>query len=191
MLKSLVTKTIQACLDAELTEHLGYEKHQETVDNNSRNGYSKKRIITDSGEAEISVPRDRDASFEPQLIAKSSRRFQEFDDKILSLYARGMSVSDIQSQLEEMYGVNVSTSLISTVTDAVMSEVKTWQSRPLERVYPILYLDCIVVKVREDKRIINKSVYLALAVNTDGQKELLGMWISQNKGAKFWLWGFY
>lgn len=187
LLKSLVTKTIQACLDAELTEHLGYEKHQETVANNSRNGYSKKTIVTDSGEAEISVPRDRDGSFEPQLIPKHSRRFQEFDDMILALYARGMSVSDIQSQLHEMYGVNVSTSLISTVTDAVMSEVKTWQSRPLERVYPILYLDCIVVKVREDKRIINKSVYLALAVNTDGQKELLGMWISRNEGAKFWL----
>ena len=187
LLKSLVTKTIQACLDAELTEHLGYDKHQDTVDNNSRNGYTKKTIITDSGEAEISVPRDRDGSFEPQLIPKHGRRFQEFDDKILALYARGMSVSDIQSQLLEMYGVNVSTSLISTVTDAVMSEVKTWQSRPLERVYPILYLDCIVVKVREDKRIINKSVYLALAVNTEGQKELLGMWISQNEGAKFWL----
>jgi transposase-like protein len=187
LLKSLVTKTIQACLDAELTEHLGYEKHQETIGSNSRNGYTKKTIVTDSGEAEISVPRDRDGSFEPHLIPKHSRRFQEFDDKILALYARGMSVSDIQSQLHEMYGVNVSTSLISTVTDAVMSEVKTWQSRPLERVYPILYLDCIVVKVREDKRIINKSVYLALAVNTDGQKELLGMWISQNEGAKFWL----
>lgn len=187
LLKSLVTKTIQACLDAELTEHLGYEKHQETIDKNTRNGHSKKTIITDSGEAEISVPRDRDGSFDPQLIPKHGRRFQEFDDKILSLYARGMSVSDIQSQLHEMYGVNVSTSLISTVTDAVMSEVKTWQSRPLERVYPILYLDCIVVKVREDKRIINKSVYLALAVNTEGQKELLGMWISQNEGAKFWL----
>lgn len=178
MLKSLVTKTIQACLYAELTEHLGYEKHQETVANNSRNGYSKKAIVTDSGEAEISIPRDRDGSFEPQLIPKHSRRFQEFDDKILALYARGMSVFDIQSQLYELYGVNVSTSLISTVTDAVMSEVKTWQSRPLERVYPILYLDCIVVKVREDKRIINKYVYLALAVNTDGQKEILGMWIS-------------
>lgn len=187
LLKSLVTKTIQACLDAELTEHLGYEKHQESVDSNSRNGYSKKRIITDSGETEISVPRDRDGSFEPQLIPKHSRRFHEFDDKILALYARGMSVSDIQSQLNEMYGVNVSTSLISTVTETVISEVKTWQSRPLERVYPILYLDCIVVKVREDKRIINKSVYLALAVNTEGQKELLGMWISQNEGAKFWL----
>lgn len=187
LLKSLVTKTIQACLDAELTEHLGYEKHQETIDKNTRNGHSKKTIITDSGEAEISVPRDRDGSFDPQLIPKHGRRFQEFDGKILSLYARGMSVSDIQSQLHEMYGVNVSTSLISTVTDAVMSEVKTWQSRPLERVYPILYLDCIVVKVREDKRIINKSVYLALAVNTEGQKELLGMWISQNEGAKFWL----
>lgn len=187
LLKSLVTKTIQACLDAELTEHLGYEKHQETIDKNTRNGHSKKTIITDSGEAEISVPRDRDGSFDPQLIPKHGRRFQEFDGKILSLYARGMSVSDIQSQLHEMYGVNVSTLLISTVTDAVMSEVKTWQSRPLERVYPILYLDCIVVKVREDKRIINKSVYLALAVNTEGQKELLGMWISQNEGAKFWL----
>jgi putative transposase len=187
LLKSLVTKTLQACLDAELTEHLGYEKNKEKADDNSRNGYSKKTIITDNGEAEISVPRDRDGSFEPQLIPKHSRRFDEFDDKILGLYARGMSVSDIQSQLHEMYGVNVSTSLISTVTDAVMSEVKTWQSRPLEQVYPILYLDCIVVKVREDKRIINKSVYLALAVNTEGQKELLGMWISQNEGAKFWL----
>ena len=187
LLKSLVTKTIQACLDAELTEHLGYEKHQETQASNSRNGYSKKTIITDSGEAEISFPRDREGSFEPQLIPKHNRRFQEFDDKILALYARGMSVSDIQGQLHEMYGVEVSTSLISTVTEGVMSEVKSWQSRPLERVYPIVYLDCIVIKIREDKRIVNKSVYLALAVNTDGQKELLGMWISQNEGAKFWL----
>ena len=187
LLKSLVTKTIQACLDAELTEHLGYEKHQDTHGSNTRNGYSKKTIVTDNGESEITVPRDRDGSFEPHLVPKHTRRFQEFDDKILSLYARGMSVSDIQSQLHDMYGVDVSTSLISTVTDAVMSEVKTWQSRPLERVYPILYLDCIVVEVREDKRIINKSVYLALAVNTEGQKELLGMWMSQNEGAKFWL----
>lgn len=187
ILNSLVSKTIQACLDAELTDHLGYERHGNTPSTNNRNGYSKKKVQTTNGEHELSIPRDREGSFEPTLIPKHSRRFQEFDDKILAMYARGQSVSDIKAQLDEMYGIDVSTSLISTVTDAVISEVKAWQSRPLERVYPILYLDCIVVKVREDKRIINKAVYLALAVNTEGQKELLGMWMSQNEGAKFWL----
>ena len=187
LLNTLISKTLQACLDAELTEHLGYDKHAPSTLTNSRNGYSKKKIQSSSGELELSIPRDRSGDFEPVLIPKHSRRFEEFDDKILSMYARGQSVADIKAQLDELYGVDVSTSLISTVTDAVISEVKAWQSRPLERVYPIVYLDCIVVKVREDKRIINKSVYLALAVNTEGQKELLGMWISQNEGAKFWL----
>ena len=187
LLNTLISKTLQACLDAELTEHLGYDKHAPSTLNNSRNGYSKKKIQSSSGELELSIPRDRSGDFEPVLIPKHSRRFEEFDDKILSMYARGQSIADIKAQLDELYGVDVSTSLISTVTDAVISEVKAWQSRPLERVYPIVYLDCIVVKVREDKRIINKSVYLALAVNTEGQKELLGMWISQNEGAKFWL----
>jgi transposase-like protein len=187
LLNSLISKTLQACLDAELTDHLGYEKHEQSIGSNSRNGYSKKKIQSSNGVHEISIPRDRAGDFEPILVPKHSRRFEEFDDKILSMYARGQSVSDIKAQLDEMYGIDVSTSLISTVTDAVISEVKAWQSRPLERIYPIVYLDCIVVKVREDKRIINKAVYLALAVNTEGQKELLGMWMSQNEGAKFWL----
>ena len=187
LLNQLVSKTIQACLDAELTDHLGYSKHKKTLSKNSRNGYSKKSIQSDHGTHEISVPRDRDGTFEPELITKGQRRFTGFDDKIVALYARGLSTEDIKGQLQELYQVDLSTSLISNVTASVLDEVKAWQNRPLESVYPILYLDCIVVKVREDKRIINKAVYLALAINTEGQKELLGMWISKNEGAKFWL----
>lgn len=187
LLNQLVSKTIQACLDAELTDHLGYSKHEKTLSKNSRNGYSKKSIQSDHGTHEISVPRDRDGTFEPELITKGQRRFTGFDDKIVALYARGLSTEDIKGQLQELYQVDLSTSLISNVTASVLDEVKAWQNRPLESVYPILYLDCIVVKVREDKRIINKAVYLALAINTEGQKELLGMWISKNEGAKFWL----
>jgi transposase-like protein len=133
------------------------------------------------------VPRDREGTFEPQVITKRQTRFDGFDDKIIALYARGLSVEDIQQQLLELYGVEISSSLISNVTASVIDDVKAWQSRPLDALYPIVYLDCLVVKVKEDKRIINKSVYLALGVNLDGQKELLGMWISQNEGAKFWL----
>lgn len=180
---------IEAALNGELTEHLGYEDYERTPSSksNTRNGYSEKTVKSASGEMTISVPRDRSSSFEPSLITKRQTRFDGFDDKIIAMYARGASVSDIQAQLLELYGTEVSTSLISNVTASVLDEMKAWQSRPLDSVYPIVYLDCIVVKSREDKRIINKAVYLALGVNIEGQKELLGLWLSENEGAKFWL----
>lgn len=181
-------RLLQSALDGELTDHLGYERHERTPNtNNARNGKTAKTLKTSRGKLNIDVPRDRDGSFEPKLIGKRQTRFTEFDDRIISLYARGMSTQDIQAELEDAYGVDVSTSFISNVTAAVSDDVKAWQNRPLDRLYPILFLDCIVVKVREDKSIINKAVYLALGVNLEGNKELLGMWISQNEGAKFWL----
>jgi transposase-like protein len=186
--KELQKRLLQAALEGELTEHLGYDKNERCeLKDNARNGYGSKTIKGTNGEIELQVPRDRAGTFEPQIVAKRQTRFDGFDDKIIALYARGLSVEDIRHQLQELYGVEVSSSLISTVTASVLDDVKAWQSRPLDTLYPILYLDCIVVKVREDKRIINKAVYLALGVNLDGQKELLGMWISQNEGAKFWL----
>ncbi len=188
IVKELQKRLLQAALDGELTEHLGYEKHERLdAKDNARNGYSSKTVIGAEGEMELRVPRDRTGTFEPQIVAKRQTRFDGFDDKIIALYARGLSVEDIQHQLQELYGVELSSSLISNVTASIMDDVKAWQSRTLDSVYPIVYLDCIVVKVREDKRIINKAVYLALGVNMQGHKELLGMWISQNEGAKFWL----
>ncbi len=173
--------------ESELDDHLGYEKHATKPSSNSRNGYSSKSIITDDGEVPIDVPRDREASFEPKLVRKHQARFQSMDDKILSLYAKGMTTREIVATFKAMYDADVSPTLISKVTDAVLEQVIEWQSRPLDEVYPIVYLDCIVVKIRQDKQVINKSVYLALGVNMDGQKELLGMWLSENEGAKFWL----
>jgi putative transposase len=189
ILKQLTTALVERALEAELSTHLGYKKHERkpSSSSNSRNGYSPKTIQGEFGKAEISVPRDREGEFEPQLVKKGQSRISGLDEKIISLYARGMSVRDIQAQLEEMYGVEVSPGLISNVTDAVMDEVKQWQHRPLEAVYPIVYLDCLVVKVRESGRVVNKSLYFALGVNLEGHKELLGMWISLNEGAKFWL----
>jgi len=187
VVKELQKRLLQAALDGELTEHLGYEKHERSpLKDNARNGYSSKTVKGSDGELDLRVPRDREGSFEPQIVTKRQTRFDGFDDKIIALYARGLSVEDIQQQLLELYGVEVSTSLISNVTASVVDDVKAWQSRPLDAIYPIVYLDCLVVKVKEDKRITNKSVYLALGVNLDGQKELLGMWMSQNEGAKFW-----
>jgi putative transposase len=189
ILKQLTTALVERALEAELSTHLGYEKHERKSNpgSNSRNGYSTKTIQGEFGSAEISVPRDRSGEFEPQLVRKGQNRLSGLDDKIISLYARGMSVRDIQAQLEEMYGVEVSPTLISNVTDAVIDEVKQWQNRPLSAVYPIVYLDCLVVKVRDSGRVINKALYFALGVNIEGHKELLGMWISPNEGAKFWL----
>jgi len=189
LFRALKKRGLEAALAGELTDHLGYDKHGRSLSDktNSRNGYSKKRVTTSQGELELDIPRDREGDFEPRLIKQYQTRFDGIDDKILSLYARGMSVRDIQSELSELYGDAVSTTLVSHVTNAVMDDVKAWQSRPLDELFPIVYLDCLVVKVREDKRIINKAVYLALGVNAEGQKELLGMWLSQNEGAKFWL----
>jgi transposase-like protein len=178
---------LEAALAAELDDHLGYEKHQSSNHSNSRNGHSNKRLSTDDGTLDIEVPRDRDSSFEPQLIKKQQTRFTGMDDKILFLYAQGMSTRDICTTFKEMYDVDVSPTLISRVTNAVMERVVEWQSRPLDSVYTIVYLDCIVVKIRQDKQVINKAIYLALGVNVEGHKELLGMWLSENEGAKFWL----
>ena len=178
---------LEAALAAELDDHLGYEKHQSSNHSNSRNGHSNKRLSTDDGTLDIEVPRDRDSSFEPQLIKKQQTRFTGMDDKILFLYAQGMSTRDICTTFKEMYDVDVSPTLISRVTNAVIERVVEWQSRPLDSVYTIVYLDCIVVKIRQDKQVINKAIYLALGVNVEGHKELLGMWLSENEGAKFWL----
>jgi putative transposase len=184
----ILTKiTVEAALNAELDDHPGYEKHEPSDTSNSRNGYSTKTLRTEDGQFQINTPRDREGSFEPQLVKKQQTRFTSMDDKILSLYAKGMTTREIVATFHEMYGAEVSASLISKVTDGVMDKVVEWQSRPLDAVYPIVYLDCIVVKIRQDKQVINKAVYLALGVNIEGHKELLGMWISENEGAKFWL----
>jgi transposase-like protein len=187
--KQLKQRGLEAALSGELTDHLGYSKHDKADERkaNTRNGYSRKSIQVNEGEVEIAVPRDRCGTFEPQIIPKYATRFDGIDEKIISLYARGLSTRDIQGELEGIYGTAVSPTLISNVTDAVLADVRAWQTRPLDRCFPIVYLDCIVVKVKTDKGITNKSVYLALGVNTEGHKELLGMWISQNEGAKFWL----
>lgn len=186
----LQKRLYEAALRGELTDHLGYEKHERQesgFNQNARNGNHGKRLKSELGEMSIDMPRDRDGSFDPQIIRKRQTRFDAFDDKILAMYARGMSTTDIQGHLQEQYGVEVSSSFVSTVTDSVIDDVRAWQSRPLNSVYPILYLDCLVIKVRENKRIINKAIYLALGVNLEGHKELLGMWMSENEGAKFWL----
>ncbi|OZG69893.1 IS256 family transposase [Hahella sp. CCB-MM4] len=186
--RQMLTKvTVEAALNAELDEHLGYEKHQPSESDNSRNGYSSKTLRTEDGQFEVNTPRDRQGSFEPQLVKKQQTRFTTMDDKILSLYAKGMSTREIVATFKEMYGADVSATLISKVTDAVIEQVVEWQSRPLDAIYPIVYLDCIVVKIRQDKQVINKAIYLALGVNLEGHKELLGMWLSETEGAKFWL----
>ena len=186
--RQMITKiTVETALNAELDEHLGYDKHGQSPSANSRNGYSSKTLRTEDGQFEIDAPRDRDGSFEPKLVKKQQTRFTSMDDKILSLYAKGMTTREIVATFKEMYGADVSASLISKVTNAVLEQVIEWQSRPLDEVYPIVYLDCIVVKIRQDKQVINKAVYLALGVNLEGHKELLGLWLSENEGAKFWL----
>lgn len=189
LFKQLKKALIERALSAELTEHLGYEKGDPAGrgTGNSRNGRSSKTLLTEDGELEIAVPRDRAGSFEPQLIAKGQTRFDGFDDKILSLYARGMTVREIQGHLAELYGAQVSPDLISRVTDAVLEEVREWQNRPLEAVYPIVFFDALRVKIRDEGMVKNKAVYVALAYNGDGEKEVLGLWIEQTEGAKFWL----
>jgi putative transposase len=190
LLKQLSAALVERCLNAEMEHHLEEERNDPEPENaprNRRNGHSKKTLKGEFGTAEISIPRDRNGAFEPVIVKKHETRFNGFDGKILSLYARGMSVRDIQDQLQDLYGVEVSSGLISKVTDAVDEARKLWQSRPLERLYPIVYFDAIIVKVRQDGRVINKAVHLALGVNLQGQKELLGMWMTQNESSKFWL----
>jgi putative transposase len=179
--------TIEAALNAELDDHLGYDKHDVTDSTNSRNGYSSKTIQTENGQFEINTPRDRNGDFEPKLVKKNQRRMPSVQDKVMHFYTKGLSTRDIADTLKDLYDADVSPTLISNITDAVIDKVIEWQSRPLDAIYPIVYLDCIVLKIRQDKRVINKSVYLALGVNLEGQKELLGMWLSENEGAKFWL----
>ena len=188
LLKQLTKVLVEAALETEMIDHLGHGKN-EPVENpagNTRNGKSKKTLKGEFGELPIEIPRDRHGTFEPLLIPKHQTRWTGFDDKILSLYARGMTVREIQSHLEEMYGTEVSPTLISSVTDAVIDEVKAWQARPLDTLYPIVYLDCIHVKVR-DGSVRVKAVYLAIGINMSGEKEVLGLWIAQAEGAKFWL----
>lgn len=189
LLKQLTKRLLERAMQTELTEHLGYEKHAPTGKNsgNSRNGGYKKTISGDFGNLDITTPRDRNSTFEPVILPKGETRFTGFDDKIISMYARGMTTRDIQGHLQEIYGIDVSPTLISQVTDAISEEVLLWQNRPLDEVYPIVYLDAVRIKVRHDSRVINKAVYLAIGINIDGIKEVLGMWTSENEGAKFWL----
>jgi len=189
LLKRLTKKLVEGALGAELTHHLGYEKHDGAGQGsgNSRNGASSKTLKGDFGEVAIEVPRDRNGSFEPKIVGKHQRRFTGFDDKILSMYARGMSTREIQGHLAEIYHVEVSPSLISDVTDAVVEEVKAWQSRPLESLYPVLFLDALMVKMRHDGRVENRAVYVAVGIDAQGQKDVLGLWTSANEGSKFWL----
>src|SRR5690554_3987088 len=189
LLKQLTKALVERALEAEMAEHLGHARNEPVANptGNTRNGKSKRTLKGEFGELSIEVPRDHHGIFEPQLIPKHQTRWTGFDDKIISLYARGMTVREIQSHLEGMYGTEVSPTLISSVTDAVSDELKAWQSRPLDPVYPIVYLDCIHVKVRDSGAVRVNAVYLAIGINMNGEKEVLGLWIAQTEGAKFWL----
>jgi putative transposase len=189
ILKQLTKRLVEKAMESELTHHLGYDKNSPAGKNtgNSRNGKSSKTIKGDFGEIPIAVPRDRNGEFNPQIIKKNQTRFDGFDDKIISMYARGMTTRDIQAHLQDIYGVEVSPDLISNVTDAVINEVKEWQNRPLADIYPVLYLDATIVKVRSEGRVINKSAYLAVGITLEGAKDVLGIWLEQAEGAKFWL----
>jgi putative transposase len=189
LLADLTRRLVERAMDAELTDHLGYEPHQEPPGGagNTRNGSTPKTLQTGHGPVRIKTPRDRDGSFQPQLVRKGQRRFHGFDEKIIALYARGMSVRDIQAHLGELYGVQVGHELISRVTDAVMDDVREWQQRPLEDVYPIVFLDALVIKIREGGTVQRRACYLALGVTLEGDRDVLGMWFQENEGAKFWL----
>ena len=187
LLKELTKALVEKALDGELTHHLVYPKHSSSKNDNARKGKSKKGLFTDHGRMEIVSPRDRNGSFEPELVKKRQTRFDGFDDKILSMYARGMTVREIQGHLEDIYAVEVSPDLISSVTDSVLEEVKAWQNRPLDAVYPIVFMDALRLKIRDSGHVINKAVYMALGVNLDGNKEVLGLWVAKEEGAKFWL----
>ena len=183
LLDNLKKALTERALNAEMDHHLG----QEDQTDNNRNGYGRKTVMTDTGTLVIEVPRDRQASFDPQLIAKYQRRFPGFDEKIISMYARGMSTREIVGHLHDLYGIDVSPDLISTVTDAVLDEVASWQQRPLDPVYPLVFFDAIRVKIRDEGIVCNKAIHIALGVGADGRKEVLGLWLEQNEGAKFWL----
>jgi putative transposase len=189
VLKELTKRLVERALEGEMTHHLGYPPHAPEGKNtgNSRNGKTAKTVIGETGEMEIPVPRDPNVEFEPQVVKKRQRRLPGFDDKVIALYARGMTTREIQGHLEELYGVEISPQLISAVTDSVKEDVGAWQSRPLDAVYPIVYLDAIHLKMRSEGRVQNQAVYLALGITLGGRKELLGLWIGETEGAKFWL----
>ncbi|AXF78537.1 IS256 family transposase [Erwinia tracheiphila] len=185
--RMLTKLTVETARNAELTDHLGHEKNAPKTGTNTRNGYSSKTLLCDDGEIGLNTPRDRENTFEPQLIKKNQTRITQMDSQILSLYAKGMTTREIVDTFKEMYDADVSPALISKVTDAVKEQVAEWQNRQLDALYPIVYLDCIVVKVRQNGSVINKAVFLAPGINTEGRKELPGMWLAENEGAKFWL----
>jgi len=189
LLSQLTRRLVERALEVELTDHLGYEPHQEPPGGagNTRNGSTPKTLVTEHGEVRIETPRDRKGTFEPQIVRKRQRRFEGFDDKILALYGRGLSTRDIEAHLEEIYGVKVGRDLISRVTDAVMDDARAWQTRPLDDVYPVVFLDALVLKVRDGGSVQRKACYLALAIALDGEREVLGMWFQDSEGAKFWM----
>jgi putative transposase len=189
LLAQLTKRMVERAMEVELTDHLGYEPHLEPPGGagNTRNGSMPKRLITDQGEVQINTPRDRDGSFEPKIVRKRQRRFEGFDDKILALYARGMSTRDISAHLEEIYGVQVGRDLISKVTDAVVEDARAWQTRPLEDVYPVVFLDALVLKIRDGGSVVRKACYLAMAIGLDGDREVLGLWFQDTEGSKFWM----
>jgi putative transposase len=189
LLAQLTKRLVERAMEVELTDHLGYEPHQEPPGGvgNTRNGSMPKTLSTEHGPVEIRTPRDRKGSFEPRIVRKRQRRFEGFDDKILALYSRGLSTRDIEAHLAELYGVSVGRDLISQVTDAVIEDVKAWQQRPLDDVYPVLFLDAFQVKVRDGGSVQRKACYLALAITMEGRREVLGMWFQQTEGAKFWM----
>jgi putative transposase len=189
LLSRLTKRLVERALEVELTDHLGYEPHQEPPGGvgNTRNGSTPKTLVTEQGEVRIDSPRDRNGTFEPRIVRKRQRRFEGFDDKILALYSRGLSTRDIEAHLEEIYGVKVGRDLISRVTDAVMDDVRAWQTRPLDDVYPVVFLDALVLKIRDGGSVQRKACYLALAITMEGEREVLGMWFQDTEGAKFWM----
>src|ERR1700692_3870965 len=189
LLGQLTKRLVERAMEVELTDHLGYEPHQEPPGGagNTRNGSMSKTLLTEHGAVGIDTPRDRAGTFEPQIVRKRQRRFEGFDDKILALYSRGLSTRDIEAHLEEIYGVKVGRDLISRVTDGVMDDVRDWAKRPLEDIYPIVFLDCMVIKVRENGTVQRRALYLALGVTLEGERDVLGMWFQETEGAKFWM----
>jgi putative transposase len=188
LLDQLAKALVERALEAEMTYHLGHQPRETVInpENNTRNGKSKKRLKSEHGQVEIEIPRDRQGSFEPILVPKHKTRLSGLDEKIIGMYGKGLSDRDIQAQLQDLYGVEIAVGLISEITDAVLDELRTWQNRPLDSVYPILYLDCLHLKIRKDKVVETRAVYVAIAVNLQGTKEVLGLWISEHEGAKFW-----
>ena len=189
LLSALTKRLVERAMEVELSDHLGYEPHQEPAGGtgNTRNGSTPKTLITEHGPVEIKTPRDRDGSFEPRIVRKRQRRFEGFDDKIIALYSRGLSTRDIEAHLQEIYGVQVGRDLISKVTDAVMDDARAWATRPLDDVYPVVFLDALVLKIRDGGSVVRKACYLALAIGMDGERDVLGMWFQETEGAKFWM----